>query len=428
MTSRYELIINKEFFADLNFREGCWILLHEIVHSGFQHSKRGENKVQRQWNIAADAVTNKLLSAWIMRPSKVNKFAVDIDDLAYKLRRMGVNVPSDFTEMSAEEIYKVLMQLSNSLQYGSVVCEKCNSKNIVIKKLSITGKRGTATMECKDCGYKWVVDVELGSGSGTAGKPIPIEELEVARDLKTPTADDYEVIQSGDQEVFGDNKTDNDIEEKWKEEVAKAYTQEKMAGHTPAGLKRMIDRLLGAKLDWRSLLRQAFHIGMGKTVVSTWARPSRKHPSFPGIRRFTLPTVRIGVDTSGSVSRKELTQFLSEVSEIVKRSPIEITFWDARAYKPVQIRNRMEMVDKVAKAMRGWGGTSIGPWLRLVNEHMKLRDIVVVLTDGEIFDMGKEETKDLFSLIASKASTAIFVTTAKEHDLDLWHVVRLEVD
>lgn len=82
-----------------------------------------------------------------------------------------------------------------------------------------------------------------------------------------------------------------------------------------AGLKRLVEKLLEAKVDWKSLLRQAFRFGYGRTVVSTYRRPSRKHSAFPGLRRFTIPTVHFGIDTSGSMSENEIIDRVAKVLE-----------------------------------------------------------------------------------------------------------------
>lgn len=57
--------------------------------------------------------------------------------------------------------------------------------------------------------------------------------------------------------------------EEWRKAIVKAYAQQKVAGKVPAGLKRLVDDILQAKVDWRALLRQGFHNGYGKDFPHT---------------------------------------------------------------------------------------------------------------------------------------------------------------
>jgi predicted metal-dependent peptidase len=59
-----------------------------------------------------------------------------------------------------------------------------------------------------------------------------------------------------------------------------------MAGKLPAGVERVFE-ILKPKVDWRSVLRESLITGMGTRAVSTYQRPSRKHPELPGLRRFS---------------------------------------------------------------------------------------------------------------------------------------------
>lgn len=180
-------------------------------------------------------------------------------------------------------------------------------------------------------------------------------------------------------------------------------------------------------MDWRALLRQGFHNGFGKTIVATWRRPSRKHIDFPGIHRFTYPRVHCLVDCSGSISEKELEQFIGEIYALAKQSPVSVIPWDAEAYQEVKAENQRVVVSKVAKMLKGGGGTVIKPALEKTLERMRPRDIVVILTDGEIWDVDEAETRRLFSEVASKASVSIFASTHRTLEIPMWHFVRVEV-
>ena len=99
--------------------------------------------------------------------------------------------------------------------------------------------------------------------------------------------------------------------------------------YVPGNLKRLIDRLLNPTVPWQTLLRQALVTGLGKSIVSSWRRPSRKHAGqLPGIRKYTTPTVWPLIDTSGSIGGREIQLVLTEVYAIAKLSPVNVICWD----------------------------------------------------------------------------------------------------
>jgi hypothetical protein len=57
---------------------------------------------------------------------------------------------------------------------------------------------------------------------------------------------------------------------------------------------------------------------------------------------------------------------------------------------------------------------------------MRPRDLVAVFTDGDIYDLEQEDTKQLFSAVASKAGVAVLVSTHREVDIPMWRFVKLE--
>jgi len=176
------------------------------------------------------------------------------------------------------------------------------------------------------------------------------------------------------------------------------------------------------------MLKQAFRIGFGRTVVSTWRRPSRKSSEFPGLRRYTYPTVWCLVDMSGSISDKEAEQFLSEIYSIAGDTPVSVIVWDAQVYDVIEAKSQAEVIAKVLERLRGGGGTVIKPSLETTLQRMKSRDIVVVFSDMDIWDLNEAETQRKFSEVASKAAVAILCSTDKEVELEGWRYVKLEVD
>jgi len=123
-----------------------------------------------------------------------------------------------------------------------------------------------------------------------------------------------------------------------------------------------------------------------------------------------------------------LKQFLSEIYNIAKTSPVSVISWDAKAYEFIDARTKNEVISKVARQIRGGGGTIIAPALWKTLKRMRLRDIVVVFTDGEIFDINESQTRRLLAEVAAKASASVFATTHREHTINRWTLVKVKVN
>jgi len=114
--------------------------------------------------------------------------------------------------------------------------------------------------------------------------------------------------------------------------LVKAATQAKMqgeqAGAIPGEIQRLIDKLINPILPWESIL-QRFITEKVKNDYS-WARPNKRFmPDFylPTQYSESLSKLTFCIDTSGSISTKDLQKILSEIQYIrdtMKPSEMEI--------------------------------------------------------------------------------------------------------
>lgn len=170
--------------------------------------------------------------------------------------------------------------------------------------------------------------------------------------------------------------------------------------------------------------------GIGKSFIATWHRPSRKDPTLPGTKRLTKPNVWMLTDTSGSVSQEALLRFFSEMYGILRNTGKGVIIpWDAVAYPMIELRKARELARIVHEGkVKGGGGTVIAPALLEAVSKMARGDVVVVLTDGEIYDRDNKKTQKLLHEIAVKSSSAIFATMDMSIALPhRWHKVKIEL-
>lgn len=429
---KHNILINKKTFPKLKFEEQAFVIAHEVIHTAFSHVHRGKNKHRVKWNVCADAVTNSIVSEMIRIPESFDDKIITYNTIHEILESRDVNIPEDFYQMSPEELYKLIpdgVEGGGDGKGYKPKCPMCGSGKIRVKKLS--WKTMTATFKCGSCGHEWTEPIFYGDLPVLSGSPIPVDEEEgvpppVHRDLEDRDfTGKGKVVKEGDEELY--KGSDEDREEKWKEEVFKAYTVQKTIGNVPAGLKRIVDKLFKPKIPWQTQLRNAIKEGLGRTVVNSWTRLSRKVPyNVPGIKRYTIPTVWTLVDTSGSIGKRELWQFFTEIYAIAGMSDVKVVCWDSTAYETLHAKSKSEVVAKVMTRIRGGGGTVISPALEKTLKEMRTMDIVVVFTDGYIYDINDDNTRELFEKVAMKSSKSILVTTGEEHIIPRWVTIKLQ--
>lgn len=172
-----------------------------------------------------------------------------------------------------------------------------------------------------------------------------------------------------------------------KREVEKAISAAKAQGNAPKALVRVFERIVEPQVDWRFLLRQAFHTARGRNRT-TWRRLNRRYlPQkllLPGRDGTVLGTVVCAFDTSGSVGANETEAYLGEVHSILEETqPKEL--WavpcDARVYEPKKLTRSVELLDFAKTGLKGGGGTDFRPVFDWVLEKAIKPEVMIFCTD-----------------------------------------------
>jgi predicted metal-dependent peptidase len=411
--NEFNLYLNEEFMDKLDTKDRIFVLAHAILHLALLHPARTPEH-GLIWNYAADAVVNNILTNMMHLgyTAELNKrlaeaYGFDPDEeggivtMAWVhnlLNKAGIQVNyEDLEVMSAEEIYNLLLKLPRIIIYE-------------------TGSRSGSSSGNTD---------NNNNTDGNDGDGIK-DKIKAPIDVGVPGSKD-EILQDGDSEIYQPGNDKQTIEKKWKEALAKDYIASKTAGSVPAGLERIIDGILKAKVDWRSILRESVRVGLGRTIISTYKRPSRKHQDIAGHQRYTIPHTWVLVDTSGSIGNQELAQFLGEVYDIAKQTTVTVLPWDAEVYEPLVMKSKND-IHRIKTKIKGGGGTVIHPALQFTVKNMKPRDIVVVLTDGHMYDLNEDITQGLFADIAHKASVAVLCSTSAKVEIPNWRFAEIRLN
>jgi len=157
-------------------------------------------------------------------------------------------------------------------------------------------------------------------------------------------------------------------------------------------LERLAEMVETNKVPWERVLRASIS-GILATIRHgtedyTYAIPSRRQPPSEVIFPSMVDTkfkVLVVVDTSGSMSEKDLGAALKQVKEIVERAGIEAIVaagdWDLQRMKEVKDRVKWRALEK---GLVGGGGTDMVKVSKEAMEKAKNKvGLIVILTDGE---------------------------------------------
>jgi predicted metal-dependent peptidase len=167
----------------------------------------------------------------------------------------------------------------------------------------------------------------------------------------------------------------------------------KKAGLGAGGLDRELGDLMEPKVDWREVLREFVKSICNAKDASSWRRVNRRFigsdiylPTLVGER---VGHIVIGIDTSGSIGVKELSDFLSEVKGIadeVRPERVDLLYWDSEVagheeYDEYSVANIVSSTKP-----RGGGGTSPSCVTAYLKDKGIKPECAIILTDGFVGD------------------------------------------
>jgi len=172
-------------------------------------------------------------------------------------------------------------------------------------------------------------------------------------------------------------------------QTAKMLSNSTEAGYASSELNRLMKELFEPVLPWNKLLRK-FATVFKREDYSTKRFNRRFMPRFylPTLYSEAFPDINVYIDTSGSVSDKDFTSFLSEcqgIRKMLKPKKMRFYSWDTALYDP-QVLTKSEPIVKVK--MKGGGGTEVKPVLEDIAEIKP--EISIIFTDGYFSKRTKE--------------------------------------
>jgi predicted metal-dependent peptidase len=214
-------------------------------------------------------------------------------------------------------------------------------------------------------------------------------------DLKD-TLDMHIEMSDGSEDGDGDGENDGkgkapklkkSDSKKISDEIRQSILQAAAAssGDLPNEINRIINSLTESKMDWREHIRSTIESTFKSDF--TWMRPNRKgwHMSavLPGMTPGEQIDIAIGIDTSGSISQKTLTDFMSEVNGIMEQFDaytIRIWQFDTKVYG-YDVFTHEDGKDMRNYEIRGGGGTDFDANFNFMKENEIEPNQFIMFTD-----------------------------------------------
>lgn len=323
-------IFNADYLATLSPKQRAGVVAHEAFHPALLFWARRGSRNLLLANIAHDLVINPYIE-------ELSCGEIELPP--------GALLDPKFYGMAMEEVYSYL-------QRGD------------------PGTPGLTKVQCKG-GDEITIDTTQGGAAGGEGWGDCRSDLSQSKD--------------GRAAAKGDNTAQKKLEGQWKMALAEAVQQHearKSQGRLPAGLKRYINELLHPQLDWTEELARWCGEN-GRREEYSFRRPHRWSCSV-GVM---LPSQCLGgyadvvflLDSSGSMSKREITRGLSECNGILEAmgAEIRVLVCDADVHVDMTVEEATDV------EIKGGGGSDFCPAFdRLEDDGFD--GAVIAFTDGMI--------------------------------------------
>lgn len=330
-TDARALYYNPRWIDSLSNAQVQFALAHEALHCALGHFARRGHRVRRKWDMACDFAVNPILVDEGLKPPG-EAIVLDV-----------------YRGMAAEEIYPCIeddvddsQMMDDHLWDGEEGGQNDDSQ----------GQLGGG----EEGGH----DPEKVGAGGTAGDdangpPPPL------------TAQEKE-----------------NLKQRWQRHLAAAAQRAREAGKLSGQLARLAEAALATQVSWRALLAQ--YLSQAARDDYTWLRPSRREGEviWPSLRSHS-GDIHVAIDVSGSVTERDLAEFLGELNALKGTTPVRVTLFacdsDLAEGAPWIFEPWDEL--RLPRQFAGGGGTSFAPVFEWIARHGAQPDSLVYFTDAE---------------------------------------------
>ncbi len=169
----------------------------------------------------------------------------------------------------------------------------------------------------------------------------------------------------------------------------------KKRGTVPGEIEGLIqiEEITKPKFDWKGYIRRFTGVSTKVFTKKIRRKENRRYEDNPGLKIKMRQHMLLAIDTSGSVSDTELTEFMNEIHHIYKQG-VDVTVVQCdtsiRSIEPYKGKNEINVF--------GRGGTEFDPVLDYYNANLKKYTSLVYFTDGECYTSVRPKGKVLWVL------------------------------
>ena len=329
----YQLYINEEFWSKLEVAHHTGLLKHELLHIGFFHLTDFDHLTDKQIaNIAMDLEINQYIDKSTLPPGGM---FLDLFPELNLLPKQGTKY-----------YYDKLMQ-------GKQNPGQCPNLDKLMEAMACSGD-------------------QEGEGQGE----IELDVNGKPKRVKLPNHDTWEEFENLDEATKKLIKTQT---EHILKEVADQV--EKSRGNIPGEFAEILQRITQLdppRFNWRGYLRRFIGGSIKTTTKMSRHKPNFRFLDNPGIKNKQKRHILVALDTSGSVSTKELEEFMHEMHHI-NRTGTDITLIEC----DTAISYIGKFDPKKDVKIHGRGGTSFVPVTDYYDQNWKKYNCLIYFTDGE---------------------------------------------
>lgn len=185
----------------------------------------------------------------------------------------------------------------------------------------------------------------------------------------------------------------SEMEANIEQQIATAEAVAKSIGNMPNGIDELIKKAQKPQVRWEDKFRR--FLGGDKPEDYSFSRPNRHafhtlRVILPGTKKVGAGRIVVGIDTSGSVSTRELQHFLGELNAIIEETAPEeiIVIKCSTQVTGVETYAAGETIPDIKCEDRG--GTHVSPVFRYVEQNNLQPSHLVYLTDMEVGDFPRQ--------------------------------------
>ncbi len=380
-TDAKKFYYNEQYIDALSLAQTQFVLAHEALHCALSHFARRAHRIKNTWDVACDYAINPLLLDDNLTPPP------------------GILVEESYKGMSAEEIYPFIDENEDQEPHDQHIYdddqdEQSNSGDAGTSKgkKDKQGKSNTQDSEPDEPDDPDKQEPEQDSGSGKqqqddneTGNTEPDTKKDDQEKQKGPKQEPGDVDAGAAQPPPLSHREREELSTQWQQRLAGAAQSAMQAGKLGGDMARLVDFMLQPQLPWRMLL--ARYVTSVARDDYNYSRPStrRGDPAiFPRLRSAQI-NLTVALDISGSITNKEMSEFLSEINAIKGQMRAQVTLnacdsaivdggpWIYEAWEEFSLPDKM----------KGGGGTSFTPIFNWVDTLDQAPDLLVYFTDAE---------------------------------------------